>query len=228
MRRATELARQTQQMVIWMKACFRYDSGMNFLAHLYLAGDDDGLRLGAMLGDFVRGKKVLESFSDDVRLGIELHRHIDQYTDALPDIANLRRHFPAPFRRYSGIVIDLAYDHELAKRWDQYSNESLQSFDRNVRELLARHESLLPDRLSRFMSYADHRGLFAAYRKESEILRSLHGIGTRLSRPNPLHRIDDIWDGLAPYFSASFEGVFLQIQSDVAAWLKSRSTTIGS
>ena len=25
---------------------------MNFLAHLVLAGDDDGLRLGAMLGDF--------------------------------------------------------------------------------------------------------------------------------------------------------------------------------
>jgi hypothetical protein len=78
------------------------------------------------------------------------------------------------------------------------------------------------------MSYADRRGLFAAYRKESEILRSLHGIGTRLSRPNPLHRIDDIWDGLTPCFSASFELVFFQIQSDVAAWLKSRSTTIGS
>jgi len=228
MRRATEMARQKHQMATLMSECFRYHGGMNFLAHLYLAGDDDGLRLGAMLGDFVRGKKVLESFSDDVRLGIELHRHIDQYTDSLPDIANLRRHFPAPFRRYSGIVIDLAYDHELAKRWDQYSNESLQSFDRNVRELLARHESLLPDRLSRFMSYADRRGLFASYRKESEILRSLHGIGTRLSRPNPLHRIDEIWDGLAPYFSASFELVFFQIQSDVVAWLKSRSTTIGS
>jgi acyl carrier protein phosphodiesterase len=228
MRRATELARQTQQMAIWMKACFRYDSGMNFLAHLYLAGDDDGLRLGAMLGDFVRGKQVLASFPDDVRLGIELHRHIDQHTDSLPDIANLRRHFPPPFRRYSGIIIDLAYDHELAKRWEKYSNESLQSFDRNVRELLARNGPLVPDRLRRFMTYADRRGLFEAYREESEILRSLYGIGTRLSRPNPLGRVDEIWRGLSPYFAASFELVFLQIQSDVEAWLKSKSTTTGS
>ena len=228
MRRATELARQAHELATLISACFRYYGGMNFLAHLFLAGDDEGLRLGAMLGDFVRGKKILESFPDDVRLGIELHRHIDQHTDSLPDIANLRRHFPPPFRRYSGIVIDLAYDHELAKRWEKYSGESLPGFDRNVRELLARHEPLVPDRLRRFMSYADRRGLFAAYREESEILRSLHGIGTRLSRPNPLYRIDEIWHGLAPYFSASFEFVFLQIQSDVADWLKSRSTTTGS
>ena len=211
-----------------MRNCFRYHGGMNFLAHLFLAGDDDGLRLGAMLGDFVHGKKVLESFPDDVRLGIKLHRHIDQFTDSLPQIANLRRHFLSPFRRYSGIVIDLAYDHELAKRWEQYSNESLQDFDLNVRELLARYEPLVPYRLEMFMNYADRRGLFAAYREESEILRSLRGIGTRLSRPNPLHRVEEIWDGLAPHFSASFESVFLQIQSDVAAWLKSRSTTSGS
>jgi acyl carrier protein phosphodiesterase len=228
MRRATELARQEHQSATLTADGFRYDGGMNFLAHLYLAGDNDGLRLGAMLGDFVRGKKILSSYQDDVRLGIELHRHIDQHTDSLPDIANLRRHFPPPFRRYGGIVIDLAYDHELARRWEKYSNETLRSFDRNVRELLSRHESLVPDRLRRFMSYADRRGLFAAYREESEILRSLHGIGKRLSRPNPLHRIDDIWLELAPDFSASFEVVFPQIQSDVAAWLKSRSTTTGS
>jgi len=201
---------------------------MNFLAHLLLAGDDDGLRLGAMLGDFVRGKHILASYPNDVRLGIELHRHIDQHTDSLPDIASLRERFPAPFRRYSGIVIDLAYDHELAKRWDDYSNVSLELFDQEVREMLARNNGLVPGRLHRFMAYADRRGLFAAYRDESEILRSLRGIGTRLSRPNPLYRVDEVWPALAPYFSASFEFVFLQIQSDVAAWLKSRSAITGS
>jgi acyl carrier protein phosphodiesterase len=201
---------------------------MNFLAHLLLAGDDDGLRLGAMLGDFVRGKQALAAFPDDVRLGVELHRHIDQYTDALPDVANLRRCFFAPFRRYSGIVIDLAFDHELAGHWENYSNESLESFDRNVRILLAGNDRLVPEQLRRFMNYADRRGLFAAYRKESEILLSLSGIGGRLSRPNPLHRVDEIWPELAPRFSASFEFIFLQVQSEVADWLKSRSSTTGS
>ena len=201
---------------------------MNFLAHLLLAGDDEGLRLGAMLGDFVRGKAVLETFPEDVRRGIELHRHIDQFTDSSPDIANLRKYFPAPFRRYGGIIIDLAYDHELARRWGNYSRQSLESFDRDVRLTLARHDALLPDRLRRFMRYADRRGLFASYRDETEILLSLAGIGTRLSRPNPLDRVEEIWPELAPRFSASFELVFIQIQSEVAGWLKSRSRTTGS
>ena len=140
----------------------------------------------------------------------------------------LRKHFPAPFRRYSGIMIDLAYDHELAVRWDQYSSQPLEEFDRNVRLLLARHDRLLPEGLRNFMSYADQRGLFAAYRENSEIMLSLRGIGSRLSRPNPLHLAGEIWPELSPYFDASFELVFLQVQSDVPSWLKSRSTTTGS
>lgn len=201
---------------------------MNFLAHLVLAGNDDGLRLGAMLGDFVRGRHALAAYPQDVRLGIELHRHTDQFFDSLPEVAQLRRSFPALFRRYSGIVIDLAFDHELARQWNQYSAQSLEVFDREIYRLLDENGPLLPERLRRFMSYAERRGLFASYREKSEILVSLAGIGTRFSRPNPLHRVGEIWDELQPYFSASFEPVFLQVQSDVSSWLKSRSTTTGS
>jgi acyl carrier protein phosphodiesterase len=205
-----------------------YNGRMNFLAHLFLAGDDDGLRLGAVLGDFVKGRRALEMYPKNVRLGIELHRHIDQHFDSLPDVAMLRKHFPAPFRRYSGIMIDLAYDHELAVRWEQYSIQPLEEFDRDIRLLLAKHDCLLPEDLRSFMSYADRRGLFAAYRENSEIMHSLRGIGRRLSRSNPLHRAGDIWPELSPFFDASFELVFLQVQSDVSKWLKSKSTTTGS
>ena len=97
-----------------------------------------------------------------------------------------------------------------------------------IYELLVRCDRLLPDSLRRFMSYAGQRGLFAAYREKSEILYSLRGVDSRLSRPNLLHRAEEIWDELAPRFSASFEFVFLQVQSEVSRWLKSRSTTTGS
>lgn len=179
--------------------------------------------LGAMLGDFVRGSKVLESYSAGVRRGIELHRFIDSSVDTLPDVVNLRKYFKAPFRRYSGIIIDLAYDHELARRWEAYSDESLEDFDLRVREILDRHDDLVPGGLRRFMHYADRRGLFATYRNKSEILLSLAGIGTRLSRPNPLHRVDQIWDALEPRFSTSFDSVFRQVQQAVAEWLLQRS-----
>lgn len=201
---------------------------MNFLAHLVLAGDDEGLRLGAVLGDFVRGKMTLEAYPAAVRTGIELHRHIDSHTDTLPEIAALRAWFPPAFRRYSGIVIDLAIDHELATHWSAFSDESLAQFDRDVRAMLQRNARLVPDRLKRFMDYADRRGLFAAYRDEAEVLHSLRGIGRRLSRPNPLHRSHEIWPDLKPLMAANFPTMFRHAQSDVEAWLKMRSTITGS
>jgi acyl carrier protein phosphodiesterase len=201
---------------------------MNFLAHLVLAGDDEALRLGAMLGDFVRGKAPLAAFDPELRTGILLHRHIDAHTDSLPEIRALREWFPPRFRRYAGIIIDLAVDHELARRWDDHHEQPLAEFDDDVRRMLARHESIVPDGLRRFMDYADRRGLFAAYRDPAEVLHSLRGIGRRLSRPNPLRESGDIWDDLQPLVAANFTAIFGQVQSDAAAWLKSRSTITGS
>jgi acyl carrier protein phosphodiesterase len=201
---------------------------MNYLAHLVLAGDDEALRLGAMLGDFVRGREALATFPPDLARGIMLHRHIDAFTDGMPAVAALRKQVPAPFRRYAGIIIDLAFDHALALRWDDYADTALETFDRDVREMLTRHQTLVPDRLWRFMAYADLRGLFAAYREPAEILHSLRGIGRRLSRPNPLHRTAEIWDDFEPRAKRCFPDAFQAVQSDVADWLKSKSTTTGS
>jgi len=194
---------------------------MNFLAHLYLAGDDEGLRLGAMLGDFIRGGLEDSNLPVPALQGIKLHRHIDQFIDALPEVAELRTLFSQPFRRYSGIIIDLAMDHELARRWDEFSAVPLKEFDRQVRSMLARHQGTVPDDLARFMNYADRRGLFASYRNQEEILFSLRGIGKRLSRSNPLHRVDEIWETVEPPMSQAFEQVFPKVQESVADWLES-------
>ena len=184
--------------------------------------------LGGLFGDFIRGRRALRGFPVPIRQGIVLHRYIDRRTDHSAVVKKLRRVFPREFRRYAGIIIDLAFDHELAKRWKGYSETSLEDFDQGVREMLAGHDSLLPERLRGFMRYADRRGLFAAYRDESEIVHSLRGVGRRLSRSKPLHRVDEIWDEFEPVMSACFEPVFEEIQSEVAAWLKSKSTISGS
>lgn len=201
---------------------------MNFLAHLLLAGEDEDLRLGALFGDFVRGRAALAAFRRPVQNGIMLHRYIDARTDSLPGVATLRESFPAEFRRYAGIIIDLAFDHELALTWQEHCRQSIEAYDAGVREMLARHQSEVPAALVRFMDYADRRGLFAAYRQKSEILHSLGGIGRRLSRPNPLHRVEEIWDPLAAGVHRCFNPVFDGIQSDVRGWLKSKSTITGS
>ena len=193
---------------------------MNFLAHLLLAGDDEGLRLGAMLGDFVRGRLENPKIPDITRRGILLHRLIDQYIDSSSEVVQLRKQFKKPFRCYSGIIIDIAFDHELTLRWDRYSTVSLKQFDLDVRDMLGRHEAMLPDELKGFMRYADQRGLFAAYRDEAEILVSLRGVGTRVSRANPLHRVGEIWTDVKPAISLGFDAVFPKVQVAVSEWLQ--------
>lgn len=74
--------------------------------------------------------------------------------------------------------------------------------------------------LQAFTRYADRRGLFATYREENEILFSLNGLGRRLSRSNPLHRVGEIWHELKLALSGGFASVFPRVQQDVAAWLR--------
>lgn len=201
---------------------------MNYLAHLYLAGGNEALMLGGLLGDFVRGRRVLRTFPPEIASGIGLHRKIDSFTDRSREVRELKRRFPKPFRRFAGIVIDLGFDHELARRWDDFSEVSLEDFDREVRHILARHRDLVPDGLERFMRYADRRGLFAAYRNEEEMLHSLRGIGTRLTRPNPLHRTAEVWPALRGDWREAFELFFPRLQKSVAGWRSLRSTSTGS
>ena len=201
---------------------------MNFLAHLFLAQGDEDLVLGGLLGDFVRGRRALWSYSSGIRDGIRLHRRIDKLTDQSRQVKSLRHKFPKEFRRYAGIVIDLGFDYELASQWSQYSSQDLHEFDREMHGILQRHEDVLTDRLKQFMAYADSRGLFATYQYEEEMLYSLAGIGTRLKRSNPLHRVGEIWPDLKHDVHETFVSVFPEIQSDVEDWRKRRSTTTGS
>jgi acyl carrier protein phosphodiesterase len=201
---------------------------MNFLAHLYLAHGDDDLMLGALLGDFVRGRRAMWSYPYAVREGIRLHRRIDKVTDSSLQVKSLIKKFPKKFRRYAGIITDLAFDYELANDWTNHSDITLEQFDLDVREVLGRHTELLPEKLTDFMTYADRRGLFATYRFEDEMLWSLAGIGTRLKRDNPLHLVKEIWPDLKQDIHEGFVSVFPVIQSNVADWRKRRSTTTGS
>ncbi|NNE04199.1 MAG: DUF479 domain-containing protein [Xanthomonadales bacterium] len=201
---------------------------MNFLAHLHLVYDDEDLMLGAMLGDFVRGRRALWSWPPNVRKGIRIHRKIDKLTDQAPEFRRLQKQFEKPFRRYSGIIIDLAFDHELATHWEAYSTISLPEFDRQVRAMLKPHGERLPHELKQFMAYADRRGLFDTYRDEGEVLHSLAGIGKRFKRSNPLAQVDEIWAEIKPLAAEAFVTFYPSMQAQVQLLINPRSTITGS
>ena len=53
---------------------------MNFLAHIYLSGNNNDLRFGNFIANSIREKQY-QDFSTSVQKGILLHREIDAFTD---------------------------------------------------------------------------------------------------------------------------------------------------
>ena len=67
---------------------------MNFLAHIYLSGEDQELKIGNFIADSVKGKKFAQ-FPERIQQGITLHRKIDSYTDSHPIVReSVLRLFP--------------------------------------------------------------------------------------------------------------------------------------
>lgn len=100
---------------------------MNFLAHLHLADPDPGLMLGGIAADFVRPPDVA-ALPPDVRAGVRLHRLIDGFTDSHPVVRGSLARISSKFHWFSGIIMDVYYDHILARDWSRFSGEPLDTF----------------------------------------------------------------------------------------------------
>lgn len=158
---------------------------MNHLAHVFLAGPDPDLQLGGLLADFWRGAPD-PGWREGVRKGVALHRKIDVYTDSHPIVAGLRERFEPPFRRYAGILLDIYFDHALARRWSDYAGEAVDAVSARALRLVEQNRDWLPADLLRFAAYMHANGLFGAYARRDMIEYVLAGMSRRLSRANPL------------------------------------------
>ncbi len=93
---------------------------MNYLAHLYLSGQDNKeLLVGNFIADEVKGNKY-KSYSQGIRQGIFLHRKIDEFADRHPIFNQSKKRLYPVYRHYAGVVNDIFYDHFLAKDWNVY------------------------------------------------------------------------------------------------------------
>ena len=147
-----------------------------------------------MLGDFWHGAPD-PGWPQDVEAGVRLHRKIDVYTDSHPVVVEARGLFESPLRRYAGILLDVYFDHALARRWSHYAGEPIAALSAQVLDLLAANAAWLPLDLVRFAAYMRRNGLFAAYAEPVVIERVLAGIGMRLRHANPLaNAAPALWD----------------------------------
>ena len=116
---------------------------MNFLAHLYLSGENEELLIGNFIADFIRNRDLV-LFPRSIVDGIRLHRHIDHYTDTHPVVVESTRKLRINHGKYAPVVIDVFYDYVLSRYWDRYSQVSLRNFADDTYEVLNNNLAILP------------------------------------------------------------------------------------
>jgi acyl carrier protein phosphodiesterase len=155
---------------------------MNFLAHLYLSGDDDKLITGNFIGDYVKGNKFLK-YPGKIREGIILHRHIDSFSDGHFHFREVKKLFRPEFGLYSGVVTDLVLDHFLASRWSNYSHLTLRQFARKIHTALLSNFFYLPPRVQGFLPVLIKNRRLESYARKEGICQSLEIMSRYTSLP---------------------------------------------
>lgn len=143
---------------------------MNYLAHIFLSGDNRSLQIGNFIGDFVKGNQY-ENYPPAIREGIILHREIDYFTDTHPAFIEVVHMLRPTFKRYSGIIADMYFDYLLASDFEAFHpKKSLKRFSYEFNLTALWYYRQLPERVKGFIfhfimhnrlyQYASYEGLY--------------------------------------------------------------------
>lgn len=151
---------------------------MNFLAHLYLSGNNTELMIGNFIADHIKGNKF-SHFKEEIKKGILLHRQIDTFTDAHPIVRISKRRLHERYRHYDGVIIDIFYDHFLAKNWNTYSETPLDTYVTSVYKLLQDNFDILPEKTQEILPFLTKYNWLYNYQFAKGIQEVLNGINKR-------------------------------------------------
>jgi len=144
---------------------------MNFLAHVFLSGDDFPLALGNLIADKIKGNE-LKIYPPSVQRGIFLHREIDHFTDTHPLFkACVTELFPT-YRHYSRVIVDMYFDHFLAVLWNRFHPLELSEFSTQFYTKLNTTDIEFSEKTERFIDALITYNWFEQY----QTIQGLHSI----------------------------------------------------
>lgn len=176
---------------------------MNYLAHIYLSGEDDALKIGNFIADAIHGKKY-QQYPPAIQRGILLHRAIDSFTDAHPVVRQSTAKLHKNYGHYSGVIVDIFYDHFLARNWAEYSPVPLVVYAADFYNLLQQNEPLLPEATKRMLPYLVANDWLSSYATKEGISKVLEGMNRRTQNRS---RMNEAVTELIQYYT-TFETEF--------------------
>ncbi|MCH4553354.1 acyl carrier protein phosphodiesterase [Aestuariibaculum lutulentum] len=185
---------------------------MNYLAHIYLSGENELVTIGNFIADGIKGK-AYKNYDTDIQIGILLHRNIDTFTDAHQVVRQSTKRLHEKYGHYSGIIVDILYDHFLAKNWQQYHHSSLKVYAENFYDTLKNHYDLLPLRIQNMMPYMMTDNWLLSYASIDGISRVLDGMNRRTkhrsSMNEAVNELEEFYDEFENEFLEFFDELML-------------------
>lgn len=193
---------------------------MNFLAHCYLSGQDPDLITGNFIGDFVKGRNLASIYGQRIAKGVDLHRAIDEFTDHHPVVKESKNRLRPAYRHYSGVLVDIFYDHFLAAAWDAYSDTPLDDYAARVYQLITDQHAILPERVNQMLPFMIRYNWLRNYAHLEGIERVLGGMARRTTfQSNMEHATVELRNSYHE-FRAEFDAFFPDLQKFCKIWLE--------
>ncbi len=159
---------------------------MNYLAHIYLSYNNENLIIGNFIADFIKGNNY-KHLPIEIQNGIILHRHIDSFTDKHPIVRKSKRRLHERYGHYDGIIIDILYDHFLAKNWNNYSNISLLKTEADFIELMIKNIDILPEKVKTILPLINKHKWLSNYANFEGIEKTLIGMNKRTKNKSKMN-----------------------------------------
>jgi len=196
---------------------------MNFLAHIYLSNNNENILIGNFIADAIKGNKY-KYFPSEIQHGILLHRAIDYFTDNHPIVKISKRRLQKRYGHYNGVIIDIFYDHFLAKNWSNYSEISLRYYATNIYETLQKNEEILPDKIKKMLISMMKNNWLVNYASLEGMEQVLIGMNNRTNKiSNTNLAIEDLKINYT-----KFEGDFILFFKELIDFSNSKTTTLKS
>lgn len=181
---------------------------MNFLAHIYLSGNNELVTIGNFVADGVRGNKY-KDYSKEIQLGILLHREIDTFTDAHPIFRRSTKRLHKNYGHYSGVIVDIFYDHFLAKNWSEYSTIPFPKYVNDFYKSLRSNFELLPTRFKHLTPFMIEDNWLLSYASIEGIQQVLNGMNRRTNGKSQMNKatteLKEYYHDFESDFTAFFE-----------------------
>lgn len=184
---------------------------MNFLAHIYLSNNEDQVTIGNFIADGIKGKRY-KKFPVGIQKGILLHRQIDTFTDAHPTVRQSTKRLHENYGHYSGVIVDILYDHFLAKNWDNYSETPLETFIENFYTLMKANFETLPPRTQNMMPHMIAGNWLLSYAEIEGIQKVLDGMNRRTQNKSGMNTATVELREFYTEFEAEFTSFFKELR----------------